>query len=128
MDTHCSLWHGLAQCLLDKLQRVQNAAERLVSCTRKHDSIAPVFIELHWLPIKQRISYKILLLTYKALNTMAPQYISDLLAPCIPVRTLRSSTSNLLQGHPTNRFGKLSVRKALNPLRFSKGNFHLELS
>ena len=32
------------------------------------------------------------------------------------------------QGHPTDRFGNLSVRKALNPLRFSKGNFHLELS
>ena len=33
-----------------------------------------------------------------------------------------------LQGHPTDRFGKLSVRKALNPLQFSEGNFHLELS
>ena len=32
------------------------------------------------------------------------------------------------QGHPTDRFGKVSVRKALNPLQFSKGNFHLELS
>ena len=32
------------------------------------------------------------------------------------------------QGHPTDRFGKLSVRKALNPLQFSKGNFHHELS
>ena len=32
------------------------------------------------------------------------------------------------QGHPTDGFGKLSVRKALNPLQFSEGNFHLELS
>ena len=32
------------------------------------------------------------------------------------------------QGHQTDRFGKLSVRKAINPLQFSKGNFHLELS
>ena len=32
------------------------------------------------------------------------------------------------QGHPTDRFGKVSVRKALNPLHFSKENFHLELS
>ena len=32
------------------------------------------------------------------------------------------------QGHPTDRFGKLSVRKVLNPLQFSKGNFHLERS
>ena len=31
----------------------------------------------------------------------------------------------LNQGHPMDRFGKLSVWKALNPLRFSKGNFTL---
>ena len=35
---------------------------------------------------------------------------------------------NCIQGHPTDRFGKLSVRKALNPLQFSEGNFHFELS
>ena len=34
----------------------------------------------------------------------------------------------IYQGHPTDRFDKLSVRKALNPLQFSEGNFHLELS
>ena len=39
-----------------------------------------------------------------------------------------SCVENNFQGHPTDRFGKLSVRKALNPLQFSKGNFHLELS
>jgi hypothetical protein len=32
------------------------------------------------------------------------------------------------QGHPTDRFGKLSVRKAINPLHFSKEEYHLELS
>ena len=35
---------------------------------------------------------------------------------------------SILQGHPTDRFGKLAVRKALNPLGFSKGNFYLEPS
>ena len=37
-------------------------------------------------------------------------------------------TYSLSQGHPTDRFGKLSVRKALNPLQFSKGNYHPERS
>ena len=45
---------------------------------------------LHWLPIRQRNTYKILLLTYKALNDMALKYIVDLLQYYIPIRVLRS--------------------------------------
>ena len=79
LDNCNSLLAGLPQYLLDKVQRVQNAAARLVSCTRKYDRISPVLKELHWLPVKQRIVFKILLLTYKALNALAPRYISDFL-------------------------------------------------
>ena len=59
--------------------------------------ITPVLMDLHWLPVKQRVSFKILLLTYKALNSIAPKYISDLLVQYRPVRTLRSSGKMLLQ-------------------------------
>ena len=86
----------LPQYLLDKVQRVQNAAVRLVSRTRKYDRITPVLRELHWLPVKQRIIFKILLFTYKALNVLAPQYISDFLVQYIPPRALRSSDKKLL--------------------------------
>ena len=53
-------------------------------------------MELHWLPIKARIEYKVLLTTYKALNNIAPTYISSLLSYYIPNRELRSSKLNEL--------------------------------
>ena len=69
----------------------------LVSCTRKYDRITPFLKELHWLPVKQRILFKILLFTYKALKAPAPQYISDFLVQYKPARALRSSDKKLLQ-------------------------------
>ena len=75
LDNCNSLLAGLPQCLIDKLQRVHSAAGRVVFRTRKYDRITPVLMDLHWLPVKRRISFKILLLTYKALNALAPQYI-----------------------------------------------------
>ena len=92
-----SLLAELPQYLLDKVQRVQNAAARLVSCTRKHDPITPVLKELHWLPVRQRIIFKILLFTYKALKALAPQYASDFLVQYKPPQALRSSNKKLLQ-------------------------------
>ena len=53
-------------------------------------------LNLHWLPIRYRIVFKILLTTYKALNNLAPSYIRVLLTPYIPSRQLRSSSKNLL--------------------------------
>ncbi len=60
------------------LQMVHNAAARVLTRTRKYDHITPVLSTLHWLPIKHRIDFKIVLITYKALNGLAPQYFSVL--------------------------------------------------
>ncbi len=62
---------GLLKVDRNKLQCVQNAAARLVTHTKKHDHVMPVLAELHWLPVQS----KILVLTYKALHGLAPQYI-----------------------------------------------------
>ncbi len=59
---------------------------------RKYDHITPILQSLHWLPIKFRISYKIVLLTYKALNGLAPAYLTSLLSRYNPTRSLRSQT------------------------------------
>ena len=56
--------------------------------------------ELHWLPIHARIVFKLLLLTYKALNGQAPAYISELISDYQPNRTLRSSSLHLLKETP----------------------------
>ncbi len=81
---------------INKLQIVQNAAARVLTRSRKYDHITPILESLHWLPIKFRISYKILLFTYKALNGLAPAYLTSLLLRYNPSRSLRSQNSGLL--------------------------------
>ena len=51
---------------------------------------------LHWLPVKYRIIFKVVLLTFKALHGLAPNYLRTLLQSYIPSRSLRSETGNLL--------------------------------
>ena len=71
--------YGLPLRVIDRLQYLQNSAARMISSTKKFDHITPVLKNFHWLPVLYRIQYKILLLTYKALNGLAPTYISDML-------------------------------------------------
>ena len=59
-------------------------------------NVTPVLASLHRLPVKSRIEFKVLLLTYKALNDQAPSYLKDLLVPYHPTRTLRSQDADLL--------------------------------
>ena len=93
---NCLLF-GFPDYLLQRLQRILNCAARVVYQSNKYDHITPLLMELHWLPVEQRIKFKILLITYKALNGQAPTYITDLLSYYRPARPLRSSTQNLLR-------------------------------
>ena len=97
LDPRLSLLFGLPKFLLQRLQRVLNCAARVVYQSNKYDHITPLLMELHWLPVEQRINFKILLITYKALNGQAPTYLSDLLSYYRPARPLRSSTQNPLR-------------------------------
>ena len=67
----------------------------IMTRTQKIDHITPVLASLHWLPVKARADFKVLLLTYKALHGLAPTYLSDLVLPYIPTRTLRSQDAVL---------------------------------
>ena len=89
---------------LQKLQRVQNAAAR-ITCNVKHfDHITPPLFNLHLLPIRHRIQFKILLLCYKTLNGQDPDYISELLKQRIPSRyLLRTNDDRFLLQRTTLR-------------------------
>ncbi len=106
---YCALLCGCSARLINKLQMVQNAAARVITSTRKYDHISPVLSTLHWLPIKHRIDFKILLITYKALSGLAPQYLSELLSQYSPPRPLRSQNSGHLIIH--QQYQKLHRKK-----------------
>ena len=97
LDNLNSLIYGIPDYLIDKLQLIQNQAAKLILKKKKFDSVTPLLKTLHWLPVKYRLDYKILLLTYKCLNQQAPIYLSSLLKPYNPTRSLRSSHQFLLE-------------------------------
>ena len=96
LDYCNGLLTGLSKGAVRKLQLIQNAAARVLTKTKKFEHITPILKSLHWLPVSQRIEFKVLLITYKSQNGLGPKYISDLLPPYIPARPLRSAATNQL--------------------------------
>ena len=96
------LYFGLPKYQVNKMQRIQNTAAWLVTCSSKHDHITPLLQQLHWLPVSYRVVFKILLLVYKARHGLCPGYVSKLLQERKSSPALRSSSLGLL-ATPTSR-------------------------
>ena len=80
---HCNaLLYDLADYLIQRMQYVMNAAAKVITCKRKFDHVTSLLIELHWLPVRQRI--KILLYTFKALHGVTPTHLTELISPYVP--------------------------------------------
>ena len=112
LDSNNSILYGLPKSELSKLQRIQNAAARLVTLSKKREHITPVLKDLHWLPVESRIIYKLMLLTFKALNNQAPKYLCELISIKKSSRSLRSNTSIVLH------------RKKANTVTYGQRSFH----
>jgi len=97
--------NGVNNSLLKKLKAVWNAAARVTTETGKSDHIRPVLYELHRLPVRKRIIYKLVVIVYKCLRGLAPTY---LVVDCVPVMSmasrqhLRSAASSCLAVIGTN--------------------------
>jgi len=102
LDYCNALLHGAPTGSIQKLQRVQNTAARIVLQAPRRTHAHPLLEHLHWLPVHQRIDYKLAVLTYKVRSTGTPSYLSRHIKPKIPARHLRSSSHQLLQ-KPTTR-------------------------
>ena len=80
LDYCNSLLYGIAEYQIKKLQRIMNASARLIYCAPKFCHITPILKELHWLPVRARIEFKLLLITYKVVKGLAPKYLSELIS------------------------------------------------
>ena len=80
LDYCNALLYNCSAKYLNTLQRVQNAAARLIACARKYDHVTEIKKNLHWLPIKQRIVFKIIILCFKALYGIAADYMQQLVS------------------------------------------------
>ncbi len=97
IDFSNSLFGNLPQKEVNRLQRLQNSAARLLTYTKKYSHITPILQSLHWLPVEKRITFKILLLVYHSLHSSAPAYLQNSLTMYTPSRSLRSSNTLSLQ-------------------------------
>ena len=97
LDYGNGLLVGTSKYLIDKLQVAQNSAVRLIERVPKYEHIAIFRQKLHWLPILSRIQYKILLMTWKALNKQAPHYLQELLKLKKSHRNLRNANTKRLE-------------------------------
>jgi len=72
-----SLLYRISDSLYRRLQAVQNATARLIINTRRCEHITPVLQQLHWLPVRQRVQFKIVVLVYNALHDRLPAYLVE---------------------------------------------------
>ena len=97
LDNANSLLININVSDIDRLQRIQNRAARIISNARKYDHVSPLLKQLHWLPVHKRIMYKVSLFVYKSMYNLIPSYISSLFCPIQQSRyPLRSRSDPLL--------------------------------
>jgi len=94
---------SLPYSTIASLQRVFNAATRLVYALRPRDHVTDATIELHRLPIRARIHFKLCLLVHRALNGQSPNYVSDLL---LATRPQSADNNALLVPRTSSKFGE----------------------
>ena len=116
LDYCNSLLSNAPKYSIDKLQRVQNCAARLIVQARKSDHITPIFKSLHWLSIEAGTEYKLCVICHNYFSGLSPAYLSCLLNQYMPSRNLRSSSDSRIlnvQRVRTKMYGEQSLHSVL---------------
>ncbi|KAF7247658.1 RNA-directed DNA polymerase from mobile element jockey [Varanus komodoensis] len=111
LDFCNALYVGLPLKTVRILQLVQNRAARLLTGTGRYVHMTPVLRQLHWLPIEVRAQFKVLVMTYKALNGLGPGYLKERLHPYLPSRPLRSAGEALLREPSVREIRRVATRR-----------------
>lgn len=111
LDYCNGLLYGTSASNLQRLQTAQNSLARAVCQAPWASSATELRRSLHWLPVRQRIDYKLAVIAYRTRQTRVPAYLASLIDDYRPTRTLRSS-DQLLLNQP-------SVKLALSARAFS---------
>ena len=138
-DSATTLTHAFITCKLDnlnsfltrpymdtklnRLQLIQNHAARIITRTKKFDHISGVLKKLHWLPIKARIDYKVLLLVFKCLEGIGPSYLKELISMKTYSRyNTRYSKDTLRLSEPEMNMKTMGDRafRAYGPVQWNK--------
>jgi len=115
LDYAKSVLYGIPSKYISRLQLIQNTLACVVggSRTPNRTSNLATLSQLHWLPIHDRIKFKIATMTHKAIYTCNPPYLANLVQWHTPSRNLRSASANLLSvTHCNISFGARGFRSA----------------
>ena len=108
LDYANAILFGLLDVVINRYQQIQNMAAKIVLNHSKYDSASEALRDLHWLPIRAHIQYKILVIVYKCLENSAPDYLKDLLVHNLVTRPgLRSEAKNQIFNLSQEHTGKL---------------------
>ena len=91
-----SVWANTSKKNLEKLQRVQNFAARIITGTKKHEHISPVLRELNWLPVHLTVQYRDTVMAFKCMKGLAPSYLCEKFRKRSEVHSRATRNNNML--------------------------------
>ena len=121
LDYCNSILYGLPDNSLYRLQKIQNTAARILARLPRFSHFSATLFDLHGLPIRYRITFKICILTYPAYHRTAPSYLCDLIVPYVNTQSLRSNDKCLIKPCKTRlRFYGKRCFKYAGPQEWNK--------
>ena len=126
LDYCNSLSLDISDTHINKLQIVQNYAARVITKTPRRDHITLVLKSLPWVPVKNRIVFKNLVLVYQSLPRLSPTYIQDFVVPYKPLRPLQSHNQNVITVNKCHTFHMVMLLLNIQHLDCGTG-CHMEL-